>query len=61
MGSEGDRPVDRLIEQYDTLVELDVAGYLRELDGWALLSAGSIRPGRWWAEYERQAPGSGGG
>lgn len=43
----------RLVEQYDTLVELDVAVFIREQTGWVVLSAGQVRPGRWWAEYER--------
>ncbi len=42
--------VERLVEQYDSLVELDVALFIRELTGWLVLSAGLVRPGRWWAE-----------
>ena len=56
MSSDGGCRVDRLVEQYDSLVELDVAGFVREIDGWALLTAGEVRPGRWWAEYERRTP-----
>lgn len=52
MGPDDD--VERLVEQYGSLVELDVACHVRELDGWALLTAGEVRPGRWWAEYERR-------
>lgn len=48
---------ERLVEQYDTLVELDVAVFVREQVGWLLLSAGEVRPNRWWVEYER-SPGS---
>jgi hypothetical protein len=43
----------RLVEHYETLVELEVAAHLREFDGWLVLSAGEIRDGRWWAEYEQ--------
>ena len=43
----------RLVEQYDSLVELDVAVFVRELSGWVVLSAGEVRPGRWWAEFDR--------
>lgn len=49
----------RLVEQYDSLVELDVAVHVRELVGWLVLSAGEVRPGRWWAEYERVESGPG--
>jgi hypothetical protein len=51
----GDSPdgIGRLVEQYDSLVELDVTVFLRELSGWLVLSAGEVRPGRWWAEFER--------
>ncbi len=42
-----------MIEHYDTVVELEVATLLREFDGWLVLSAGAVREGRWWAEYER--------
>jgi hypothetical protein len=44
----------RLVEQYDSLVELDVAIVVRELSGWLVLSAGEVRPGRWWAEFARR-------
>lgn len=51
---------DRLVEQYESVVELDVALFVRELTGWLVLSAGQVRPGRWWAEYERlPAPSDG--
>ena len=53
MGPPGDDGTRRLVEQYDTLVELEAAVFVRELDGWLVLSAGLIREGRWWAEYER--------
>ena len=41
------------MEQYDSLVELDVAVFVHQLTGWQVVSAGEVRPGRWWAEYER--------
>lgn len=44
------------MEQYDTLVELDLAVFIREQTGWRLFSAGEVRPGRWWAEYEQGEP-----
>ncbi|MCW2608405.1 MAG: hypothetical protein JWO60_3098 [Frankiales bacterium] len=43
---------ERVVEQYDTLVELEAALVVRECAGWHLLSTGLVRPGRWWAEYE---------
>ena len=53
MSPPGEEKVSRLVEHYDTVVELEVAAHVRELDGWLVLSAGEIRAGRWWAEYER--------
>lgn len=40
------------MEQYESLVELDVAVFIRGLVGWRVLTAGRVRPGRWWAEFE---------
>jgi hypothetical protein len=56
MTPTGNDGVVRLVEQYDTLTELEVAVLVRELDGWLVLSAGEVRAGRWWAEYERPGP-----
>lgn len=53
MTRDGDDGVSRLVEQYDTMVELDVAVFVRQFAGWLLLSAGEVCPGRWWAEFER--------
>jgi len=44
--------VVRFIEEYDSLGELELAVVVRDSAGWVLLSAGEVRPGRWWAEYE---------
>ena len=45
--------VRRLVEEYDSLVELDVTALVRGIDGWILLSAGEVGRGRWWAEYQQ--------
>jgi hypothetical protein len=52
MGDDGDIDVVRFVEQYDSVVELELAVLMRDAVGWFLLSAGEVRPGRWWAEYE---------
>lgn len=59
MGNDRGGDSDRLVEQYDSLVELDVAVFIRELTGWWVLSAGEVRPGRWWAEFDRLDGASG--
>lgn len=53
MEPTGDADDGRLVEQYVSLIELDVAVFVREHSGWLVLSAGEVRPGCWWAEYER--------
>ena len=53
MADGSDIGVVRLVEQYATLIELELAVLMRDAAGWFLLSAGEVRPGRWWAEYER--------
>jgi hypothetical protein len=52
MGDDGDIDVVRFVEQYDSVVELELAVLMRDALGWLLLSAGEVRAGRWWAEYE---------
>lgn len=52
MDDDGDIDVARIVEQYDSLVELELAVLMRDAAGWFLLSAGQVRAGRWWAEYE---------
>jgi hypothetical protein len=52
MGDDNSIGVVRIVEQYDTVVELELALLLRDAVGWFLLSAGQVRSGRWWAEYE---------
>ena len=52
VGDNEDSAVVRIVEQYDSLVELELALLMRDAVGWFLLSAGEVRPGRWWAEYE---------
>ena len=52
--------VPSMVEEYESLVELDVTAFVRGADGWTLLSAGEVRPGRWRAEYERTVRGASG-
>jgi hypothetical protein len=53
MSPDHDRHSDRIVEHYDSIAELDIAVFVREVEGWLVLSAGEVRPGRWWAEYQR--------
>lgn len=41
------------MEQYGSVAELDIAVFVREVEGWFVLSAGQVSRDRWWAEYER--------
>ena len=59
MRPDHDLPSDRIVEQYDSIAELDAAVFVREVEGWLVLSAGEVSPGRWWAEYEREPSESG--
>ena len=56
MGDDSDIGVVRFVEQYDSVLELELelelAVLMRDAVGWFVLSAGEVRPGRWWAEYE---------
>ena len=58
-GSAGSGVPERVVELYDAVIELEAAVIVRQHSGWLLLSAGEVRPGRWWAEYERIASGTG--
>jgi hypothetical protein len=56
MSPDRDWSSERIVEQYDSIAQLDIAVFVREVEGWLVLSAGEITPGRWWAEYERGTP-----
>lgn len=49
----GDDSDGRVVEYYDTVVELSATIVLREAAGWLILSAGQVSPVTYWAEYER--------
>ena len=44
---------DRVIDIYNSLDGLLEAVASRDREGWDVLSAGLVRSGRWWGEYER--------
>ena len=47
----------RLVEYYETTVELSATVIVRNAGGWDLLSAGRVDDTGFWAEYERLLPG----
>ena len=51
--------VRRIVEYYDSTVQLTATMIVREADGWDLLSAGRVDDNKFWAEYERISPGDG--
>lgn len=55
MADDADIGVVRIVEQYASVLELELALLTRSCVGWFLLSAGQVRPSRWWAEYESLA------
>jgi len=54
-GHDGEEPA-RVIEYYGEIVELCAAVILRQAGGWQLLSAGLVREGKIWAEFEEGSP-----
>lgn len=50
----GEQTPERVVEFYASPSQLGTAVALRGIvDGWALLSAGKVRDGLFWAEYDR--------
>jgi hypothetical protein len=47
---------ERIIELYESSVELSAVLILREAAGWGLLSAGWVDADKLWGEFERLRP-----
>jgi hypothetical protein len=52
----GDAAPRRVVEYYETTIELSATMILRNAGGWDLLSAGRVDDNKFWAEYERLLP-----